>query len=299
MLASVKALLSSVVDYAGLFPPAKLNMGEAMANYAQDQKAPDSWMLGRFVVPASRLNELEKLVPTLGLNQWSLSVILSRDVELEIDWLRSFHNTNQIAIASLEIPPLPPPEIERVFPRLPAGIDSFFEIPLNKDLDAYLAVLQQIGASAKVRTGGIAADAFPSVTQLSQCICAFAEARVPFKATAGLHHPLPANHRVTYEPNSPSTVMHGFLNVAIAAALVYWQKITPEEVPEVLQTSSSDRFQFQDDGIGWSVKRSYPLGNRQLSIAQIEEARQQFFRSFGSCSFQEPIDDLKHLKLLS
>jgi hypothetical protein len=291
MLTSVKTLLSSIVDYAGLFPPAKLDMGEAMAHYAQDQMAAHSWMLGRFVVPASRLSELEKLLPTFELKQWSLSVILSRDVESEIDRVRSLHNTNSIAIAALEIPPLPPAEIERVFPRLPAGIDTFFEIPLDQDLEAYLTVLQQIGASAKVRTGGITGDAFPSATQLCQCICSFAEARVPFKATAGLHHALPANHRITYEPNSPSARMHGFLNVAIAAALAHWHKVTHEEVREVLQTSSSDGFQFKEDGIVWS--------DRQLSIAQIKEARQRFFRSFGSCSFQEPIDDLKHLKLLS
>jgi hypothetical protein len=151
--------------------------------------------------------------------------------------------------------------------------------------------LQQIGASAKIRTGGIIAEAFPSATQLSECILAFAKARVPFKATAGLHHPLPDEYRLTYEPDSPSSKMHGFLNVTILAALVYWQKVTPEEVVAILQESSSERFQFKADGIEWS--------NRQLSLAQIEEARQQFFRSFGSCSFQEPIDDLKHLQLLN
>jgi hypothetical protein len=75
------------------------------------------------------------------------------------------------------------------------------------------------------------------------------------------------------------------------AALVYWQKVTPEEVVAILQESSIERFQFKEDGIEWS--------DRQLSLVQIEEARQQFFRSFGSCSFQEPIDDLKHLQLLS
>ena len=296
MLASVKALLSSIVDYAGLFPPAKLGMGEAMTNYAQDQMTPYSWILGRFVVPASRLNELEELLTTFPIEegktrQWFLSVIVSSEVESDIEKVRSLHNKNQIAISALEFPPLPPPEIQRVFPRLPAGVDSFFEIPLNQDIEAYLSVLQQSGASAKVRTGGITVDAFPSVSQMCQCICAFAEARVPFKATAGLHHPLPANHRITYEPDSPSTVMHGFLNVAIAAAMLYWQKVTPEEALEVLEEPSTEGFQFKEESMNWR--------DRQLNLAQIEEARQRFFRSFGSCSFQEPIDDLKQLKLLS
>ena len=84
--------------------------------------------------------------------------------------------------------------------------------------------------------------------------------------------------------------MHGFLNVAIVAAFIYWQKITLAEGLEILEESASDRFQFQEDGIGWS--------KYQLNISQLEEVRQRFFRSFGSCSFQEPIDDLKTLKLL-
>jgi hypothetical protein len=80
--------------------------------------------------------------------------------------------------------------------------------------------------------------------------------------------------------------MHGFLNVTVLAALVYWQKVTLDEAVAILQESSIEKFQFKEDGIEWS--------DRQLSLAQIEEARQQF-----SCSFQEPIDDLKHLQLLN
>ncbi len=298
MLTSVKALLSSVVDYAGLFPPAKLDMEEAMSNYARYQATPYSWMLGHFVVPVSRLDELEELLPRFALKQWSIAAILSGDVELELDWLHSLHKKNQIAIATLEFPPLPPAEIEKVFPRLPPEIDSFFEIPLQGDIEAYLAAMQNTGASAKVRTGGITADAFPNTTQLCQFIVACAKARVPFKATAGLHHALPANYRLTYEPDSPSSNMHGFLNVAILAALVYWQKVTPEEALEVLQESSIEAFQLNPDGIAWRVKPSYPVGNCYLNLAEIEEVRQHFFRSFGSCSFQEPIDDLKEVQLL-
>jgi hypothetical protein len=282
-----------VVDYAGLFPPAKLGLREAMINYAQAQMAPYAWMLGRFVLPASRLDEFEALLPDLEESktiQWSLSVLLSQEVETDMERVQSLNNPN-ISISALEIPPFPPTEIQRVFPYLPTGVDLFFEIPINQDLKAYLSVLQKIGASAKVRTGGLTAEAFPSLTQLSQCICAFAEARVPFKATAGLHHPLPAEYRLTYEPDSPFSNMHGFLNVTILAALVYWQKVTPEEAVAILQEFSIDRFQFKDDGIEW--------GDCSLKILAIEETRQQFFRSFGSCSFQEPIDDLKHLQLLS
>ncbi len=294
MLSSVKALLSSVVDYAGLFPPAKLDMGEAMANYARYQLAPYSWMLGHFVLPASRMSEFAALLPTLPLvegktKQWSLSVIVSGNWESEIERVRS-HNHSKLSIAALEIPPLSPPEIEKILPHLPTAVDSFFEIPLTGDLEAYLTLLQGTGASAKIRTGGITAEAFPNSTQLYQFIAACAAAKVPFKATAGLHHPLPGNYRLTYEPDSPSATMHGFLNVALLAALIYWQKIKQEEALTVLNQSSSDEFQFKEDGINWSACN--------LNLREIEEVRQRFFRSFGSCSFEEPIDDLKELNLL-
>lgn len=290
MFASVKALLASVVDYAGLFPPAKLGMEEAMANYNQYQTTPYSWMLGHFVVPASRLNEFAELLPMFPLKQRSLSVILSGNYEQEIDRVRFLRDNTQSAIVAVEFPPLPPTDIEKLFPRLPAEVDCFFEIPLKEDIEAYLAILQDVGASAKVRTGSITADAFPSATQLCEFIVACARNRVPFKATAGLHHPVPGNYRLTYEPDSPSTVMHGFLNVVVCAAFVYWQKVTLEEAQEILQDSSINPFQFKDDSIGWR--------SRYLNLAQIEEVRQRFFRSFGSCSFQEPIDDLKELTLL-
>jgi hypothetical protein len=289
MLASIRTLLSVVIDYAGLFPPAKLSMQDAMANYAQDQISSDDWMLGCFILPASRLAEFETLVSTFSIQQWSLSVIISGNSKLEIDRVFSRHHDN-ITITTLEFPSLPPTEIDRLLPHLPDGVDAFFEIPLSGSLDPYLAILQN-------------SDAFPSPAQLGQFIVACAEAHVPFKATAGLHHPLPGSYRLTYEPDSPSTRMHGFLNVIISAALVYWQKITSDEVLAVLKGGKEgrrkreegsriiDSFQFQGDGIVW--------GDRHLSLTEIKQARQNFFRSFGSCSFCEPIHDLKELGLLS
>lgn len=285
MLVSLKTLLTSVVDYAGLFPPAKLDLREAMENYVQDLASPYAWMLGHFVIPASRLPELTELLPAFPLKHWSLSVILS-GLESEIEQMRSLNAANKIAIAALEFSPLPPAEIKRVLPALPAGVETFFEIPFNSNLEPYLNVLRQTGTVAKIRTGGTTTDAFPSIPQLSQCIFSFAAARVPFKATAGLHHPLPAEYPLTSEPGSPATLMHGFLNVAILAALAYWQRVTPAEALEVLQ-ESSNAFQFKADSICWR--------DRCLDILEIEATRQHFFRSFGSCSFQEPVNDLKHL----
>src|SRR5262249_19703803 len=58
MFASVRALLTGIVDYAGMFPPAKLPLDEALRNYLRYRTEPDAWMLGRFICPAARLGEL-------------------------------------------------------------------------------------------------------------------------------------------------------------------------------------------------------------------------------------------------
>ncbi|MEA5627487.1 hypothetical protein [Nostoc sp. UHCC 0251] len=295
MLASIKTLFSSIVDYAGLFPPAKLTMEEAIANYARYQTACHHWMLGNFVLPVSRINEFEQLLLKLPIEasktkHWRLSVIISQEVESAIAKIQALNDNPKIAIASLEFPPLSQREIDQVFPYLPADIEAFFEIPYSEDLTAYLTVLQRPGISAKIRTGGLSAEAFPTISQLYRFIFACAEAQVGFKATAGLHHPLPGKYPLTYEPDSSNAMMHGFLNVAVLAALVYWQKITAQEALVVLQEPTLESFQVSADSIVWK--------DRRLDIWELQKARQSFFRCFGSCSFQEPIESLKNLKLL-
>lgn len=295
MLASIKTLFSSIVDYAGLFPPAKLAMEEAIANYARYQTACHHWMLGNFVIPVSRINELEQLLLKLPIEgsetiNWRLSVIISPEVELAIAKIQALNDHPKIAIASLEFPPLSLSEIDKVFPYLPADIEAFFEIPYNEDFKSYLTLLQRPGTSAKIRTGGLSAEAFPTISQLYRFIFACADAQVAFKATAGLHHPLPGNYPLTYEPDSSNAMMHGFVNVAVLAALVYWQKITAQEALVILQDSNIDSFQVSADSITWKDCR--------LNIGEIQKARQSFFRCFGSCSFQEPIESLQNLKLL-
>lgn len=292
MLASIKTLFFSIVDYAGLFPPAKLELQQAMANYARYRTTSDAWMLGRFVLPASRGKEFTELLPAFSTpQQWFLSLILSSDIESDIEKVRALKNSEAIAVASVEIPPLPPTQIEKVLSYLPKEVELFFEIPLHGDFETYLAVICGVGASVKIRTGGVTADAFPSPAQLCKWMFALAAAGVSFKATAGLHHPLPGKYPLPGQSNNFTAIAHGFLNVAVVAALIYQQKIQLEAAVELLQQSSTDNLHLTPDGILWQ--------NYQLNLVQIEKARQNFFRSFGSCSFQEPVEGLRELKLLN
>ncbi|NJO41776.1 MAG: hypothetical protein HC865_14375 [Cyanobacteria bacterium RU_5_0] len=300
MLTSLKRLLSSIVDYAGLFPPAQIGLPESMTIYDRAHSSPHGWMLDRFVLPAFRLHEWISLLPTFHRamylsKPWSLSVILSKNWATELEQIHQIRETAlqrdyQIGINALEVVPLSPAEIQQVCLNLPAEVDTFFEIPFDADLEPYLEILQQTGAAAKLRTGGITRDAFPDSIQLSQHILSLAKAQIPFKATAGLHHALRGNYRLTYQPESDSTIMHGFLNVAILAAFAYQQSLILDEALAILEEPSIAQFQFSPTEVSWR--------DRSLSIPEIELSRQQFFRSFGSCSFQEPIDDLHTLGFL-
>ncbi|MBE9179102.1 hypothetical protein IQ268_11065 [Oculatella sp. LEGE 06141] len=296
MLLSLKQLLSAIVDYAGLFPPAQLSLPEALAIYDRAWSSPHHWMLGHFVVPASRLPELIQLLPNLPSRSkssrlWPLSVILSPNWLAELKQIRQLsHTTGQIAIRALEVAPLPQDEIQQVHRQLPTDVTAFFEIPFGVDLVPYLKILQPPGTAAKLRTGGLTNDAFPDSTQLAQRLLSLAEAQIPLKATAGLHHPLRGQYRLTSQADSASVTMHGFLNVLLVAALAYQGSISGNEAVAILEERSRHSFQFTDMTINWR--------EHSLTLSEIKRFRQQFFHSFGSCSIQEPIADLDHLELL-
>ncbi|WP_088893016.1 hypothetical protein [Leptolyngbya ohadii] len=297
MLPLLKTLLDSIVDYAGLYPPAQLDLRSAMQNYAQYAATPHAWMLSRFVLPAARLEEFTAIAADLPLSQWSLSVVVKDPTELEQAFALQ---TKSIKIAALEFTPQSSEAIQTLISQIPSGVEAFFEIPLNPTFPDTIALLKGTPAAAtppaaKLRTGGITESAFPNRRSLADWICTCAQANVPFKATAGLHHPFPGNYRLTYELDSPIAPMQGFLNVAIASAFAYSQSLTPTEIIPLLEIDSfADLLELREETLIWHS----PQGKCQIDRREIQIARQQFFRSFGSCSFEEPIEDLIALDLV-
>lgn len=235
------------------------------------------------------------LLPTQPVDPsqpWSLSLIGSQDWQAAIAHVQAHTPSDAlpIKIKALEFPPLAPEILEQVLPQLPVGIDTFVELPLQENWQPYLPLMQRSGAMAKLRTGGLTPAAIPKATKLAQILFALAEAQIPFKATAGLHHPLPDNHPLDYQPDSPTAQLHGFLNLGILASLLYWHKVTRSAALNLLNSTTLEDFHVQPDSLGWK--------DQFLTLEQITEARQRFWRSFGSCSFDQPIDDLKALQLL-
>jgi hypothetical protein len=84
-------------------------------------------------------------------------------------------------------------------------------------------------------------------------------------------------------------MMHGFLNVFLVAAFLR-AGMEAEVAVQLLDEQSAQAFHFDLDGAAWR--------QHQLSRDEITAARQRFAVSFGSCSFTEPINDLRSLKLL-
>ena len=172
----------------------------------------------------------------------------------------------------------------------PAWLAAFVEVPLDTDRGALLAVLKARGARAKVRTGGVVPEAIPGPPGLARFVAACAAAGVPFKATAGLHHPVRAEHALTYEPGAPRAAMHGFVNVFAAAALAR-SGAALAELEALLSEGKPSAFRFEPDGLRWR--------GRLLPADALGRARREFALSFGSCSFAEPVADLRTLGVIA
>lgn len=292
-------LLASAIDYAGLFPPAALDMATAVRQYAEYRSSPDAWALGRFVVPVARLEELEReagpLAPKDPAEPWRLSALLGPAAAEELHALGEFNcrharpGTAALSADVVEARADSVEAIDQLLAGLPRWAQAYVEIPLNRDPAPLVAAIARHGARAKVRTGGVTADAFPSGADLARFLRACTAAGVPFKATAGLHHPLRAEYRLTYAPDSATGTMFGFLNVFLAAALLRRGLSDPDAV-RLLEERSADAFRFSADPIEWRGHR--------LDRAAVEEARTGGIAAFGSCSFTEPVAELRGMGLL-
>ena len=295
MTKAADALLEGLIDYAGLFPPAGEDMRSALENFASYALGPDRRALGRFIVPIARLAELEKEASDLmprgrKSTPWRLSVLVAEDLSGAVEEMSRFNRDHASGSRSgaalidvVELKASTPEEIGRQRTDLPPELTAYVEIPLSGDLPALVGALAKTGVRAKARTGGVTPDAFPAAEKVADFIVACAEQKVAFKATAGLHHPVCGEYRLTYEQDGPSGHMFGFLNVFVAAALVHAGE-GEETCLAVLNEGDSSSFTFDDDAVTWREKR--------LTVRQIGAARSEFAIAFGSCSFREPVDEL-------
>jgi hypothetical protein len=283
-------LLAEVVDYAGLFPPAALDMPAAVTEYAAHREEPNAWMLGRFVLPATRLDEWSQAAPaTVEGHPWPLSVLAGSFDPALRDLIVAFNRREQgrAVIDTVETRATTPREMPSA--SLTSGVAIFVEVPIADDPAVLLDAVRGAGVRAKVRTGGTTPEAFPTAAQLARFIRRCVERDIIFKATAGLHHPLRAEYRLTYDDSGPRGTMFGFLNVLLAT-MIAREGGGQKDVTAALDEGDPAALTATDEAVIWR--------GRAFKIASLRAGRTRSITGFGSCSFREPVADLRTLGLL-
>ncbi len=295
-LESIRILLAGIIDYAGLFPPSQVSMQEAVLNYATYRHSNYNWMLGRFIVPASRLEEFSEhahdfIRPDSG-DPWRLSALAGEDINATMKQVADFNRGNDpgAVIDVLEVQASTMSKIENTVKILPAGVTAYFEISMGESFVDLVTALAMQGQKAKIRTGGVTSDAFPSSRDVVRFVRTCMAANVPFKATAGLHHPVRCFRPLTYAPDAPEGTMHGFLNVLLMTAFAR-ESYRASVLEDLMEEEFEEVFTFNPSGVSW--RNEHHLTNGHLMYL-----RRRGMHSFGSCSFEEPIEDLRKMGLL-
>jgi hypothetical protein len=303
----IHEVLAGLIDYAGLFPPAGLAMSEATRFYQSYLGQRDRWILGRFICPVSRLGEWKSCVSGSSIPlQLSLlggpapplerfTAHLERLVASARQELDEVSDHVDDRCWELRAPDLSTGSAESITMALKTfsaaiGTDSAFYVevqpaPDSEALDVLFERLSELNcqreadAGFKLRCGGLEPAAFPSSEELARILTACHRHRVPLKLTAGLHHPLPSLRG--------GLPMHGFLNVLLAASALASYELRARDLIGLLEDRAPGNFRVTSDWIEW----------RELRISQSEmrDTRNHLIRSFGSCSFDEPREDLAQL----
>jgi hypothetical protein len=301
LAASLRSLLSRSIDYAGMFPPCDLELEPALKNQAQYVRMPDSWMLSTFVLPVAKFSDAAALVSQFDKQHPLRISALAAKTENAKDFLNELKNAAEV-IRSFQKQHVDLVSVVQLEMFLPSDVDpaklnettgllgdlklqTFWETPAEsaEQTIALLAHAKQPAFGYKLRTGGITADAFPNSVQISRAILASTKHHVPIKFTAGLHHP------IRQFRDEVKTEMHGFLNVLGAGVLSAEHHWGETQMIEMLEHQQANDFEFHDTVFAWR--------DWEVTLDRIK-ARRKFVTSFGSCSFNEPREDLSALNLL-
>jgi hypothetical protein len=286
---AARILLEGIIDYAGLFPPAALPMAGAVRNYAHYRAGGTGWMLGRFVCPASSLElfsqQADPLLPRdAGAIPWRLSATASKDIVADMAAIAAFNERHRVCfeecgafVDAYEVRVSDEQELAQVAATVPRDLVTYVEVPFAV-ADELLPLLARTGRRAKLRTGGVTADAFPTVDNIIAFLRCCLVHDLTAKATAGLHHAVRGLYKLTYATDSPSGSMYGYLNLFLAAA-------------RMLEESDPAALEFTEQDVTW---RS-PGGPVSLDRQVLQRTREQVLVSFGSCSFTEPVDEFRGL----
>ena len=274
-----EALLHRAIDYAGLFPPAGLDLEPTVRNYAAYRAGRDAWALGRLVLPAAKLAEFADRWPQY-VGEWPISLLLGADYDTE---MRLAVDAG-LRLDFVECRPARLGDIAEIRRRMSSDGLLFVESPQDCALYELMVAVADAAACAKVRTGGVVAEAIPASSSVAAFLVACAKCNVRLKATAGLHHAIRGEQRLTYEPQSATACLHGFVNFFVAASATY-EGAGEAEIVEILNDGERRDFNASNGELEWR--------GRSFSAEAIREMRARFAISFGSCSFEEPVEEIR------
>lgn len=295
--AAKRALMEEMIDYAGLFPPAELAMLPAVMAYADYREGERSWALGRFVLPAARLDEFLNAQENLAGDAWRLSGILGPEVERELEAVAEFNRKAVGAVMNtVEVKVRDATEINRVRDHLPEDVTVYFETAPEL-MHALLPAVLDRGGRAKLRCGGVVEKAIPAVPAVTEFVACCAELQLPFKATAGLHYPLRGVHPLSGAANAPKGTMHGFVQLFTAAAMawraVHERHVVPREaMTACLLDREASHWRLDEESLTWRGSGTVLTWKAD----ELRRLRSEFAMSFGSCEFYEPLNGLTALE---
>jgi len=305
--AAAIALFSGLIDYAGLYPPAALGLPQAINNFRSYTNAEDAWMLSRFVAGSAHLQQLtdELLVGFPPESPLALSLV-SKDPVLELP--RVVSALSQAArVTAVEVLLTPGVSVHDQLASHREVLESladaghelgiFYEVPFSEKWDQeFLHLVDELAkeiashstwrVGCKLRCGGLEPHLVPSPERLGGALHACAERSIAVKCTAGLHQPF-RHMPKPGETGSAGVPMHGYFNVYWAALTAYSKARSAVEIVEIVAEMESCNPRVMDDAIEWRGVR--------LSEQEIRTMRSSKVLSFGSCSFEEPIEAAREL----
>jgi hypothetical protein len=293
--ASLRRWLASAFDYAGLFPPASLSLETTVRRYGQYRQSADAWALGRLVVPAAQVAEIARAASsTPAGGPWPMAVLVGPDVEADRSrTLAAAGSADRVRIAALEATVAATTEVESLARRLRSGappeVELYVEVPLSIPVDAALDAVRGCGVRAKARTGGTKPEAIPSPSSLLGFLHGCVARGLSFKVTAGLHHAGRGTYPLTYHRDSQRAEMHGFLNVFATTALLA-AGLTPAHAAGALVETDARAFRFEGEALTWREHRA---------PGEAVDRSRRLLVACGTCSFEEPMEDLRGAGLLA
>ncbi len=280
-------------------------MEDALTKQAAYARSPDEWLLATFVLPVARFGDsipfLARFDREHPLRVSVLGPKTTGAADLMVELKKSMGAIRSILASHAGI--ISVNQLEMALPDnadlavlaevggILAGSDlqSFWEAPVDVAEETIDLLARHNGRGSnrafgyKLRTGGLTPDAFPTSEQIARALVAATQSHVPIKFTAGLHHPL-RQYR-----DEVGARMHGFLNVLGAGVLAAQHRWNEEQTTEMLEDEAREGFAFDDDVFRW---REWTVSSDQI------RTHRKVVTSFGSCSFDDPREDLRGFALL-